>query len=80
MHLSKDKDSLMKQLEEKDAEMHKMQESFKQEKGKFHAQIKEARKVIESLEADKGNVFCERYSVLCTVYISNFLPFLSPLL
>ena len=48
----------MKQLEEKDTEMQKVKEAFKQEKGKFNGQIKEARKLIESLEADKGNLFC----------------------
>ena len=55
MQLSKDKDNLLKQLEEKDIEMQKMKEVFKQERTKYHGQIKEARKLIESLEADKGS-------------------------
>ena len=54
MQLSKDKDNLLKQFEEKDIEMQKMKEAFKQERAKYHGQIKEARKLIESLEADKG--------------------------
>ncbi len=56
MQLSKDKDALIKRLEERDMEMQKMKDVFKQEKTKYHAQVKEAKKVIESLEADKGNL------------------------
>ena len=66
MQLSKDKDNLLKQLEEKDVEMQKMKEAFKQERTKYHGQIKEARKLIESLEADKGK---------CRTTTCNMFPF-----
>ena len=54
MAVIKDRDAVIKKLEEAELEMSKTKENHKQERSKLYGQIKEARKLIEDLEADKG--------------------------
>ncbi len=65
MGVIKDRDAVIKKLEEAELEMAKTKENHKQERSKLYGQIKEARKLIEDLEVDKGETYELHHAKTC---------------